>query len=471
MTLDCVKLLPSKTLVVASHAYSPSTIPFHSIPLRFILLHSTPFLSCSSAQQNGNSSVASTCIQHQPGMDHSSASFSFSEPSALCLHVTMLQNQAMRALNWCRVGQSRYQPVSISSHHITVKVVASWWRISLLQISRTCCSHVFILWVFNTLLLTPLPLWALENPLAQVSISVFDSVDCVCSACNVTVCTCPSWCKSRPTWLYRCLCGHSAHSISFASAATLDRVLLCTVIWKPGGGFIDSLFGIDTSLGDAWVLNPIDFASGNPSTSPGTVIIRPQVTYQDGLHVEFSLTCLGCASLVRPEWQSVAGPIDKSHPTHQLGKIPAPQSIYNYNNYNPQTTSAVQSIPLFQQAGVTVACSNCYLALLQAGLFLAVDYNTAGGVGFQTIQIEADASLLANLDLTLTSDGTQDSSYANPLATDRVLFDMPFTVAGITFRATIEANLTALVTVKGSGSMSVTAGKNKGQKVVSLMSC
>lgn len=232
--------------------------------------------------------------------------------------------------------------------------------------------------------------------------------------------------------------------------------MLCAGMWKPGGGLFDSFFGIDTSLGDAWVLNPIDFVSGNPSTSPGTVIIRPQVTNQDGLHVEFSLTCLGCASLVRPGWQSAAGPIDKSNPTNQLWSSTAPQSIYNYN---PQTMSALQSIPLFQQAGVYVTCSNCYLALLQAGLFLAVDYNTEGGVGFQTIQIEADASLLANLDLTLTSDGTQDSSYVNPLAIDRVLFNVPFPVAGISFRATIEANLTAILTVKGSGSMSITSGK------------
>lgn len=71
--------------------------------------------------------------------------------------------------------------------------------------------------------------------------------------------------------------------------------------------------------------------------------------------------------------------------------------------------SALQSILLFRQAGVNVACSNCYLALLQAGLFLAMDYNLQGGVGFQTIQIEVDALLLANLDLMLTSDGTQDS--------------------------------------------------------------
>ena len=165
----------------------------------------------------------------------------------------------------------------------------------------------------------------------------------------------------------------------------------CTGIWKPGSGFLGSgFFGSDTSLGDAWVLNPVDFASGNPSTSPGTVMIRPQVTNQNGLRVEFSLTCLGCANLTG----TIVAPIDKANPKTQSLLSPAPQSVYNYN---PQTTSALQSIPLYQKDGVYVACSNCYLALLQAGLFLAVDYNTQDGVGFQTIQIEADATFLANL--------------------------------------------------------------------------
>lgn len=228
--------------------------------------------------------------------------------------------------------------------------------------------------------------------------------------------------------------------------------MLCVGIWKPGGGLFDSFFGIDTSLGDAWVLNPVDFASGNPFTSPGTVIVRPVVTNQNGLHVEFSLTCQGCASLTG----TTVPPIDKSDPQTNSWASPTPQSIYNYN---PQTASAVQSIPLYQKTGVYVACSNCYLALLQAGLYLAVDYNTEDSIGFQTIQIEADAEVLANLDLTLASDGTQDSSYVNPLVTHRVLFKLPFLVAGIAFSATIEADLSAVFSVKGTGRMSITAGK------------
>lgn len=223
-------------------------------------------------------------------------------------------------------------------------------------------------------------------------------------------------------------------------------------IWKPGGGIFGSFFGIDTSLGDAWVLNPVDFASGNPSNSPGTVIVRPQVTNQNGLHVEFSLTCQGCASLTG----TIVAPIDKADPMTRSWPSAAPQSIYNYN---PQTASAVQSIPLYQKAGVYVACSNCYVALLQAGLYLAVDYNKQDGIGFETVQIEADATVLANLDLTLASDGSQDSSNVRLLASERLLFQVPFLVAGISFSATIEADLSAVTSVKGTGSMSITAGK------------
>lgn len=229
--------------------------------------------------------------------------------------------------------------------------------------------------------------------------------------------------------------------------------MLCIGIWKPGGGLFDSFFGIDTSLGDAWVLNPVDFASGNPSTSPGTIIIRPVVTNQNGLHVEFSLTCQGCASLTG----TTVPPIDKSDPKTHLWANPTPQSIYNYN---PQTASAVQSIPLYQNTGVYVACSNCYLALMQAGLYLAVDYNKEDSIGFQTVQIEADATVLANLDLTLASDGTQDSSYVNPLVTNRILVKLPFLVAGIAFSATIEADLSTVFSIKGSGRMSITTGKS-----------
>ena len=45
----------------------------------------------------------------------------------------------------------------------------------------------------------------------------------------------------------------------------------------------------------------------------------------------------------------------------------------------------------------------------------------------------------------------------NPPAIDCVLFNVRFTVAGITFQATIEANFTALLTVKGSGSTCITS--------------
>ena len=199
------------------------------------------------------------------------------------------------------------------------------------------------------------------------------------------------------------------------------------------------------------MLNPIDFSSGNPSTSPGTVIIRPVVTDQNGVHVEFSLTCLGCANLTG----TPIAPIDKANPSNALWQLPNPQSVYNYN---PVNGTAVQSVPLYQGPGVSLACTDCFLALLQAGLYLAVDYNIADGVGFQTIQIEADVTLFANLDLTLTSDGEANSTWADPLVVDLVVFSLPFPVADIAFTATIEANVTAILSFQGSGNMSLSTG-------------
>lgn len=150
--------------------------------------------------------------------------------------------------------------------------------------------------------------------------------------------------------MYRVRCKHAAW---------------CAGLWRPGGG-LSGFFGFDTSLGDAWVLNPFDFSSGNPSTSPGTVIIRPVVTDQNGLRVEFSLTCLGCASLTGT---SIA-PIDKSNPANDLWQSPAPQSIYNYN---PLTASASRSIPLYQGLGwillaLTVSWHCCKLGCTWHGI-------------------------------------------------------------------------------------------------------
>ena len=43
------------------------------------------------------------------------------------------------------------------------------------------------------------------------------------------------------------------------------------------------------------------------------------------------------------------------------------------------------------------------------------------------------------LTLVLTSDGTQDSSYVNPLVVDRLLVNMPFLVAGIAVRPSLRS--------------------------------
>lgn len=97
----------------------------------------------------------------------------------------------------------------------------------------------------------------------------------------------------------------------------------CAGIYEPGGS---GWFGLeDSSLGDAWVLNPVDFQSGNPSTTPGTVIIRPVTSASTGPQVEMSLTCAGCLSLERT---ATAKPeIDKSHP---IGPVHTPANIYNF---------------------------------------------------------------------------------------------------------------------------------------------
>ena len=204
----------------------------------------------------------------------------------------------------------------------------------------------------------------------------------------------------------------------------------------------------DPSLGDAWVLNPADFANGNPSTVPGTVIIRPVVTEQTGLHVEMSVTCLGCLQLTGVSRQPS---IDKSNP---LRPLPSVQSIYNFN---PATGSAVSSIPLYTGPAVSLTCTKCYLALRQAALYLTVSYNKQDG--FENIQVEADVQLSANLDLALSSNGVENSTYEKPLVTAFPLFVVKFPITGITFTATIDASLSAVLNVQGSGKALLTAGR------------
>lgn len=80
-------------------------------------------------------------------------------------------------------------------------------------------------------------------------------------------------------------------------------------------------------------------------------------------------------------------------------------------------------------------------------------------VGFEVIQVEADIALLANLDLTVTMDGSEDSSYTNPLVTNKPIFAVPLMVAGIGFTASIHASLTSIFNLQGSGNMLVTAGE------------
>ena len=164
---------------------------------------------------------------------------------------------------------------------------------------------------------------------------------------------------------------------------------------------------------------------GNPGTDPGTVIIRPVVTEQTGLHVEFSLSCVGCLQLTG----TVTPPIDKSNPVLHY----TPQSVFNFN---PQTGSAVQSFPLYTAPSINLACADCFVSVQQSALYLAVTYSDSAG--FQTIQIEADVSILANLDLALTVNGSQSVTYTKVLKQLGNVFYAPLLVASIQLSATID---------------------------------
>lgn len=159
------------------------------------------------------------------------------------------------------------------------------------------------------------------------------------------------------------------------------------------------------------------------------------------------LSCVGCLSLT-----GTARPaIDKSNPVEQ---IPAPLSVYNFN---PQTNAAASSIPFYQGPAVNLACTNCFISLQQAALYLAVTYD-GNKDGFENIQVEADVTLLANMDVGLSCDGSEDSSYTKPLVTDKPLLFIPFPVFGITFTASIDGSALAVLNVKGSGNALLTTG-------------
>lgn len=170
-------------------------------------------------------------------------------------------------------------------------------------------------------------------------------------------------------------------------------------------------------------------------------------TASTGLQVEIGLTCVGCLYLTGTAEPS----IDKSHPVEQTL---IPQNIYNFN---PQTSSAFSSIPLYQGPAVNLACTNCFIALQQSGLYLAVTYDGTQD-GFENIQLEADISLLANMDVALSCDGTENNTYTQPLVTNRNILSIPFPVWNIQFTASIDASAAAVLNVQGSGNVLLTAG-------------
>ncbi|DBB00283.1 TPA: hypothetical protein ACH3X1_014108 [Trebouxia sp. C0004] len=87
-----------------------------------------------------------------------------------------------------------------------------------------------------------------------------------------------------------------SRSSSNCNAVSIHRqsgIEVLAGMWQPGGsGFLGLA---DTSLGDVWVLNPVDFDNG-VSGKPGYVV-RPVVTGQTGQHVEIGLSCSGCTLL------------------------------------------------------------------------------------------------------------------------------------------------------------------------------
>ena len=164
-----------------------------------------------------------------------------------------------------------------------------------------------------------------------------------------------------------------------------------------------------------------------------------------------SVTCVGCLSLAPTATAKPA--IDKSHPVKQTL---TPESIYNFN---PSTGTAVSSIPLYQGNSVSLACTNCFLSLQQSGLYLAVTYN-GNQDGFENIQVEADVSLLANIDLALSSAGTGQNTYTKQLVTNLTLLSISFPILNIGFTASIEASAQMVVDIAGAGGVLMTTGKS-----------
>lgn len=157
-----------------------------------------------------------------------------------------------------------------------------------------------------------------------------------------------------------------------------------------------------SSLGDGWVLNPKDFASGG---TDGVYIFRPRVdgmAQAQGFHVEIALSCPACA-----EWTGLAGGLDVSdgpvnsgqglsseyasaptlaaeahfggpNPTANVNGYP----LFNYNASGSIATSgssaAVGSslgpIAILNEPDASITCSDCYVAVQQLEVLLNVVY-------------------------------------------------------------------------------------------------
>ncbi len=224
-------------------------------------------------------------------------------------------------------------------------------------------------------------------------------------------------------------------------------------IFEPNGAtswwqnFLNLLPGSSpvTTLGDAWILNPDDFASG----SNGTFVLTPRTTTDAAstIHVAFALSCPGCATLTGSQT-----PVTGSTNQASLSAGAGPYNIYNYNT---QTNHSNQPISFFSSSLASVTCQDCFLGLTAISFYINIQYDLQNG--FTAWSIDIDAKILAQLSLAVTAQAAgQTLDYAN-LASASVLV-LPTFPAGITFAPSITAIIDRTISVQSSGPLSLQTG-------------
>lgn len=162
----------------------------------------------------------------------------------------------------------------------------------------------------------------------------------------------------------------------------------------------DTKFANSSSLGDGWVLDPKDFASGG---TDGVYIFCPRVdglAQANGFHVEIALSYPACA-----EWTGLAGGLDAFNGPVNSGQglsseyattptlaaeahFGAPTAnvkgypLFNYNASGPGSTpgssfsagSSLGPIAILDEPDASIACGDCYVAFQQLEVLLNVVY-------------------------------------------------------------------------------------------------